>query len=451
VDDNKSLIDNWGKPNKKILSRLKLRKTILLSALGAAVVLIAFFAVFSTTDLIARPIKSLTSLSGAGEWAMFGHDPSHSGATDSAATLPQGIVTKLLSAADEIHSSPAVANGIIYVGSRDYYLYAIDASTGAVRWKFQAGSYVDSSPVVADNTVYFGSNDGKLYALNATTGQKLWDFRTQYAVRSSVAVADGKVYFGADDYNVYALDTVTGKQIWTSPTENEIESNPTVADGLLYIGSADDNFYALDAKTGRLRLKFPDGSIGGFSPAEQNGTVYIGSSGGILYAIEGKARNWPGENQIRPNWQALHIYGVMPAAPNESGYLWSLNLRGTPSLPTRGPPPASSLPQATITSSASLSNTSLFIGMSNKVVAVDLQSHAKIWDFPTNAPVSGTPALSNNMVYAACEDGHLYILDATSGAQLKDVLLGGKLTSSPAIIGSTVYLTSQDGTLFAVK
>ena len=179
LDDNKSLIENWGKTNKKVLSRLKQRKIFVLSALGTVIILIAFAAVFSTTDLIARPIKSLTSSSGPGEWAMFGHDPFHSGSVDSMTALPQGAVKAILSTPEEIHSSPAAANGIVYVGSRDYNLYAIDATTGAVRWKFQTGSYVDSSPVVADNVVYFGSNDGKLYALNATTGQKLWDFRTQ--------------------------------------------------------------------------------------------------------------------------------------------------------------------------------------------------------------------------------------------------------------------------------
>jgi outer membrane protein assembly factor BamB len=89
--------------------------------------------------------------------------------------------------------------------------------------------------------------------------------------------------------------------------------------------------------------------------------------------------------------------------------------------------------------------------MSNKVVAVDLQSHAKLWQFSTVAPVSGTPALSGNMLYVPCEDGHLYILDATSGSKLKDIQVGGKLTSAPALVGSAIYLTSQDGTLFSIR
>ncbi|MFI8930724.1 PQQ-binding-like beta-propeller repeat protein [Streptomyces sp. NPDC053474] len=62
-------------------------------------------------------------------------------------------------------SSPAVAGGVVYVGSDDDNLYAVDAATGKKRWTFPTGHSVGSSPAVADGVVYFGSNDNNLYAV----------------------------------------------------------------------------------------------------------------------------------------------------------------------------------------------------------------------------------------------------------------------------------------------
>jgi outer membrane protein assembly factor BamB len=64
---------------------------------------------------------------------------------------------------------------------------------------------VTSSPAVANGVVYVGSYDGNVYALNASTGSKLWSFATGNLVDSSPAVANGVVYVGSYDHNVYAF------------------------------------------------------------------------------------------------------------------------------------------------------------------------------------------------------------------------------------------------------
>src|SRR5438094_163469 len=63
------------------------------------------------------------------------------------------------------HPSPAVVNGVVYVGPFDNKVYALDASTGAVLWTYVTGNIVWSSPAVAKGVVYVGSYDGKVYAL----------------------------------------------------------------------------------------------------------------------------------------------------------------------------------------------------------------------------------------------------------------------------------------------
>ncbi len=77
-------------------------------------------------------------------------------------------------------SSPAVANGVVYVGSSDQNVYALNASTGALLWKYTTGGQIDhSSPAVTNGVVYVGSFDGNVYALNASTGALLWKYPTR--------------------------------------------------------------------------------------------------------------------------------------------------------------------------------------------------------------------------------------------------------------------------------
>jgi outer membrane protein assembly factor BamB len=118
-------------------------------------------------------------------------------------------------------SSPAVANGVIYVGSDDGNVYALNATTHAKLWSFTTGGQVVSSPAVANGVVYIGSVDGNLYALNASTGAKLWSFATGNEVLCSPAVVNGVVYIGPDsgDGKLYALNATTGAELWSSAAD----------------------------------------------------------------------------------------------------------------------------------------------------------------------------------------------------------------------------------------
>jgi len=61
-------------------------------------------------------------------------------------------------------SSPSISSSVVYVGSRDGALYALDLATGEVLWKHTSAYGVYSSPAVAEQTVYVGFN---YYALAA--------------------------------------------------------------------------------------------------------------------------------------------------------------------------------------------------------------------------------------------------------------------------------------------
>src|SRR6202158_1829989 len=199
---------------------------------------------------------------------------------------------------DMFTSSPAVANGKVYFGSGDGNVYAVDAQTGLLLWKFPTKDVVHSSPAVVNNTVYIGSWDSYLYAIDADTGLEKWSFKSgedntihnQVGFQSSPAVVDGTVYVGCRDAHVYALDASTGRKKWDYPTAKSwVIGTPAVRDGMVYVGTSDSSrFMALDARTGRLRSNF-DAKAYIFSSAALAGDLaYVGDHNGRLYAIEAK-------------------------------------------------------------------------------------------------------------------------------------------------------------------
>ncbi|HEY7098099.1 MAG TPA: PQQ-binding-like beta-propeller repeat protein [Terriglobales bacterium] len=199
---------------------------------------------------------------------------------------------------DIFTSSPAVANGKVYFGSGDGNVYAADAKSGVLQWKFPTKDVVHSSPAVVNGVVYIGSWDSTLYAIDAETGQEKWSFKAgedpvihnQVGFQSSPTVVDGVVYIGCRDAHVYAIDAATGRKKWDYPTSKSwVIGTPAVYNGIVYVGTSDSSrFMALDAKTGRLKLNF-DAKAYMFSSAAIAGDIaYVGDHNGRLYAVDVK-------------------------------------------------------------------------------------------------------------------------------------------------------------------
>src|SRR5215213_9916932 len=110
------------------------------------------------------------------DWPMFRGNPARTGAMPG--TGPQGSPTELwrFQAAGGIDSTPAVADGVVYVGCDCDTLYALDAATGEERWQVQQGESFATNPAVVDGVVYASNGDGNLYAFNASDGTERWHF-----------------------------------------------------------------------------------------------------------------------------------------------------------------------------------------------------------------------------------------------------------------------------------
>ncbi len=414
--------------------RRKIKRGLI--GLGSLVILlIVYLGLYSTTDVVSRPPQDLNSNSLPGEWAMFQHDLGHTGSAESSGIIPKGTQKWVFSTGAPIHSSPAVAGGTVYVGSRDHNFYALDAATGSLNWEYETESWVDSSPSVAGGTVYFGSNDSRLYALDAESGEKVWEFKTDFPVKAAPAIAAGTLFFGSDDYSLYAVDIATGTKLWDYDIGSPAGSSPAVANGIVYIGSANGYSYAFNALNGQRRLRFKSHYAVYAAPAVSDGTVYLVTSNGFLYAFDGNARTRWQEHEIRPMWTQLWVMGVplVPKPRAQSGLLWFKKL------------------EEAATSSPVVVGDTLYLGLENKLVAIDIQSRERLWEIETEGTIRSSPAVVGSTLFFGSEDGRLYAIDATNGEKLWDFLTGDKITSSPAVANGVVYVSSHDGKLYAIE
>ena len=425
--------------------RKKRRRIITFSVLGVVVLFVLYLVLTSFTDTIFRLNSDLISTTSPGDWPVLQHDMHRTGTADASGQLPQGQVAWTFETGAPVHSSPAVVNGVVYFGSEDDNIYALDAQTGAEIWKFKTGSFVDASPIIVDGVLYCGSNDGHMYALDAATGAEKWSFDVRYAVKGAAAYAGGMLYFGADDWSIHAVDAATGQEKWSRHTKNLILSSPLVYNGVVAIGGMDGNFYCVNAADGHARLTYPTHALVPGAPVQDGGVLYFGGSTGYLYAVDPMAKNWPLENVLRKYWLASYLYGIAPKPPELSGYVWSVSIAMFAG-PNPGPPV-----KVDTTSGVTLSGNTLFIGANDTLFAVDKNTQQKLWSFKTGDRVLTSAAVAGNAVYFGSDDGNVYALDQSTGNVLWQYQTGGQVSSSPALVGGMLYVGSNDGTFYAFK
>lgn len=353
-------------------------------------------------------------------------------------------------AEDVIYSSPAIgADGVLYIGSYDGNLYAIDSKTGALQWSFVTGFAIASSPVIgADGTIYIGSGDGKLYALdpNAENDEERekWSFETDDRIYSSPAIgADGTIYISSYDGYIYALnpdaDNESEREKWSYEIGGETDSSPAIgADGTIYVGSGEGFFYALDpaAESNEEREKWSielnmewDGLCWDeecpiySSPAiGVDGTIYVGSSDGYLYALDPNAL----DNEERIKW-SFDTWGSVYSSPaiGADGTVYVGSISGT--LYALDP-------------NADDENREKW----------SFETATNIWTTIISSPLIG----ADDTIYIGSSNGKLYALDPNADDENREkwsFSTEGEVHSSPVIgVDGTLYIGSYDGNLYAL-
>lgn len=158
--------------------------------------------------------------------------------------------------------TPALRDGVMFVGALTNTFFAIDVETGDELKRFETEGWVWGGPLVSDDTVFFGDMDGVVYALDAaglSEPEKI--FKAEQGVRVTPVLADGTLYFGARGGQVYALGVEDSQQQWPPiSVGGSIYSQPVVRDDTLLVSphNAKVQLVALSReKSGAERWTYP--------------------------------------------------------------------------------------------------------------------------------------------------------------------------------------------------
>ncbi len=361
----------------------------------------------AVTSAASEPVQGVTR-EDTDSWPMFGYDHTNVGTV--ADDTGPGKLQELWSYETqfEVDSSPVVADDMVYIGSNDRHLYAIDSSTGELEWEFETEKEVGwSTPAVSGDTVFFHAMSEGLYAFNAETGAERWSVDSQWA-GSSVTVKNGTVYYG-HHHTLLARDAETGEEVWEFSADGRVMGAPAVVDGTVYFGTSTGNtVHAVDVSTGEEDWQFePFGSVWS-SPTVYADTVFFGSDDGHLYALNSE----DGTEQWR-----FAIEGT--------------NVRSSPAV---------------------ADGTVYFVG-SRKLYAVDSNEGTEKWVFEELHALNSSPAIVGEILYVGGGgDGVVYAVDTESGDSIATFETGDTIwNSSPAVATDTVFIGSHDHSIYALS
>jgi len=164
----------------------------------------------------------------------------------------------------EIPSTPIPDAGRVYFGSRDGYLYCLDAEDGSRKWSFQAGGPVEVCPSISEGQVFCADSAGNLFALDALDGRLNWTARDLGRAVTSPAVEEKRVFL-ASELEVHCLDAQSGMVLWKFAVGFSPFSNLAVRGRQVLVLQGGEGrqctAFSLDARTGDLLWQGAAGSI----------------------------------------------------------------------------------------------------------------------------------------------------------------------------------------------
>ncbi len=303
----------------------------------------------------------------------------------------------------------------VFVGSTGGYVYAFEALTGKLAWKYGARRprMFKGSLCIWDNKLYIGNTDDLLRCIDAATGRVVWAFNTTRDLDSSPCVVDGRLYIAGENGYARCIDPVKGREIWKTfvggigpgsrPGSNGSETSPAVVDGDFYTATYDGNLFCIDTADGRVKWVARTHDDTDASPVVAGDFVWAAAEdkASYLYCFE--------REKGREVWR----YGG-----NKMGY-WS-----TPAW----------------------ANDRLYVGGDDaNLHCVDARTGEAVWTFKTGAAVWSSPCVVDDKLIVGSRDAHLYVVDAASGTEISRVRVDGRIISSPCIVDGYIWVGTATG------
>ncbi|MCJ7624467.1 MAG: PQQ-binding-like beta-propeller repeat protein [Anaerolineaceae bacterium] len=306
---------------------------------------------------------------------------------------------------DEIRGSPYFDNGVVYFGSYDCHLYALNADKGKILWRYKTENGIVGQPVVQDGIVYFGSEDHRLFAVSTRTGKLSWVFEANGPIRSSPRIAEGHVFVGSDSGFLHAVNLATSRQVWSVEASGPIRSSPLIIGGNVIFGCETGDVFCFNFR-GQNCWRFRAKRAVTSSPTANKNIVYFASLDGLLYAID-----------LKTSWT-----------------IWQFRM-GKGSI-----------------SSPCISGNRVFVGSADGCIyAVDAGNASEIWKFQAGRQISGSPSVRDGAVYCGSADGTIYCLDEETGDLRWKFITDGPITGTPVFQDDRLYIGSFDHKFYAIR
>lgn len=312
-----------------------------------------------------------------GEWSHSIATPAPSGSLCGPTCAPSAPGVK-------IYGTPSVGNDLVYVGTYNGKIIALNAVTGALRWVYPREGYQTIGAVVGniiadDDTIYISSSNGKVYALDTVTGDWKWEFETESKIWTSPTVSDGVLYVSNYDRKLYALSSQDGDLLWETELSAVVASSPVVYGADIFLGTFDRYLYAISKASGEIKWKFEGENWFWATPLVKDGVIYASCLDHKLYALESRTGKelWSFVADSPIVSAPLLIDGLIITI-SDSGEMYILNadsgiLKHTVSIG-----------YSVMASPYAAGNIVYVHARNNYVYAIDVQSENIIWEFTSD-------------------------------------------------------------------
>jgi eukaryotic-like serine/threonine-protein kinase len=203
-----------------------------------------------------------------------------------------------------IYTTPVVVDDFVYVGiytAQGGRMYALGVTDGEVIWEYpRGGGYMGTivgGPVISDEALYVSSSDGRVHALTLSTFTSRWESEVLAdKLWTSPTVVGDTLYVSTFDGHIYSLSADTGERLeWTFELETGLASSPVIYGDTIYVGSFDNNLYSIKIGASEYSWRFRGGKWFWAAPLVHDGIVYAGSLDGRLYLVDSETGDRLGE------------------------------------------------------------------------------------------------------------------------------------------------------------
>jgi outer membrane protein assembly factor BamB len=338
----------------------------------------------------------------AADWPTFRGNPAQTGVAKEA--LPEKL-SQLWSikTTGSIEGGAAIVGTVVYVGSTDGFVYALDLATGKELWKAKVGGV--KAPVgYHDGRVYVGNDEGVFTCLDAKTGQEIWKMNTESEITSGPAFAGEDVLFGCGDEHLYCLYRADGKTKWKFQVPGgPVQGTPVIANGKTYAAGCDSKLHAINLNNGQELGTVELGGQVGASAAVVDGYLYLGTMTNQLLAID--------LEKLEVAWTVAKRQPFYASAAVTEKHVVAGN-------------------------------------RDRKVYLFDRPHGGQVWEFVTGGRIDGAPVVAGSRIYVGSFDKHLYVLDVATGKEVQKLTVDGAIVAAAAVAHGKLVIGTDKGTIY---